>query len=39
MSMSINGNITGPYVSVVEGDALSNAYEEKGSVAKLEKYS
>lgn len=29
MSMSMNGNITGPYGSVVEGDALSNAYEEK----------
>ncbi|KAB7644601.1 MULTISPECIES: dihydrofolate reductase family protein [Staphylococcus] len=29
MSVSINGNITGPYGSVIEGDALSKAYEEK----------
>ncbi|MBO1198692.1 dihydrofolate reductase family protein [Staphylococcus simiae] len=29
MSMSINGNITGPYGSVVEGDALKQAYESK----------
>lgn len=29
MSMSINGNITGPYGSVVEGDALQQAYETK----------